>query len=147
MHLVNVGLHALNSVLLFLGLASLTGKVWRSGFVAALFAWHPLHVESVGWIAERKDVLSTLFFLLTIGAYAGYARAKADRARGRGGFTAGRWVVRAGVDGETDGGDAAVCVVVAGCVAAGAAGREAGKLAGWWRRRFRFFCWQRSRAC
>jgi len=73
-HLVNVFLHILNSTLLFLILRRMTGAVWRSGMVAALFALHPLHVESVAWISERKDVLSTLFFLLTLWAYGGYAR-------------------------------------------------------------------------
>src|ERR1035441_218945 len=52
----------------------MTGALWRSAFVAAVFAIHPLHVESVAWIAERRDVLSGLFFMLTLGAYAGYAR-------------------------------------------------------------------------
>ena len=60
-------------VLVFLVLRRMTGAVWRSGFVAALFALHPLHVESVAWVAERKDVLSTLCFLLTLGAYVRYA--------------------------------------------------------------------------
>jgi tetratricopeptide (TPR) repeat protein len=69
-HLVNVALHALNSLLLFLLLRCLTGAFWRSAIVAALFAWHPTHVESVAWVAERKDVLSGLFWLLTIWAYA-----------------------------------------------------------------------------
>ncbi|HWV99979.1 MAG TPA: hypothetical protein VNZ64_09830 [Candidatus Acidoferrum sp.] len=71
-HVVNSMLHAVNSVLLFLLLARLTGRPWRSAFVAALFALHPLHVESVAWIAERKDVLSAFFFMLTLGAYARY---------------------------------------------------------------------------
>ncbi len=73
-HLVSAGIHALNAVLLFLLLAAMTGSPWRSGFVAALFAVHPLNVESVAWIAERKNVLSTLFWILTIWAYAGYVR-------------------------------------------------------------------------
>ena len=72
-HAVNVLLQALNSVLLFLILRSMTGSLWRSAFVAALFAIHPLHVESVAWISERKDLLSGLFFLLTLGAYVRYA--------------------------------------------------------------------------
>jgi len=76
-HLVNVAFHALNTVLLFLVLRSLTGATRRSAFVAALFALHPLHVESVAWISERKDVLSTAFFLLTLGAYGKYAGAPA----------------------------------------------------------------------
>jgi tetratricopeptide (TPR) repeat protein len=71
-HLVNIAFHIVNTVLLFLVLCAVTGALWRSAFVAALFALHPLHVESVAWISERKDVLSTLFFLLTLGAYLGY---------------------------------------------------------------------------
>ena len=71
-HLTSVLFHTANTVLLFLLLKRLTGTFWRSAFVAALFALHPLHVESVAWVAERKDVLSTLFFLLTLWAYARY---------------------------------------------------------------------------
>ena len=74
MHLVNVALHAANAVMLFLVLRAMTASVWRSALVAAVFAVHPLHVESVAWITERKDVLSGLFGLLAIGAYAWYAR-------------------------------------------------------------------------
>lgn len=59
--------------MLFLALRRLTGATWRSGFVAALFCLHPLHVESVAWISERKDVLSGLFFALILWAYAAYA--------------------------------------------------------------------------
>ncbi len=73
-HRTNIVLHVLNALLLFVVLSALTGARWPSAFVAALFAVHPLHVESVAWIAERKDVLSTFFMLLTIWAYAGYAR-------------------------------------------------------------------------
>jgi len=72
-HLVNVGLHALSILLLFLVLARMTGRRWPSAMVAALFALHPLHVESVAWISERKDVLSALFWMLTMGAYVLYA--------------------------------------------------------------------------
>ena len=71
-HLTNVLFHAANTVLLFLLLKQLTGAHWRSAFVAALFGLHPLHVESVAWVAERKDVLSGLFFLLTLLMYAQY---------------------------------------------------------------------------
>ena len=71
-HLVNLLFHTANTVLLFLLLRRLTGALWRPALVAALFAWHPLHVESVAWVAERKDVLSTLFLILTIWAYARY---------------------------------------------------------------------------
>ncbi len=73
-HFTNVLLHSLAAVLLFLVLAQMTENIWASGFVAALFAIHPLHVESVAWIAERKDVLSAVFFMLTLGAYAHYAK-------------------------------------------------------------------------
>ena len=72
-HLMNVLFHIANTLLLFAFLRSATGFEWRSAFVAALFAWHPLHVESVTWVAERKDVLSTFFWLLTIISYARYA--------------------------------------------------------------------------
>jgi len=73
-HLTSLLLHALNAVLLFLLLFRMTGALWRSAFTAALFALHPLHVESVAWIAERKDVLSTLFWLLTTGAWLAYVK-------------------------------------------------------------------------
>jgi tetratricopeptide (TPR) repeat protein len=73
-HLTNVLLHAATAILLFLVLRQMTGALGRSAFVAAVFAIHPLRVESVAWVAERKDVLSGLFFVLTIGAYARYAR-------------------------------------------------------------------------
>jgi len=73
-HLTNVALHIINTLLLFYLLQKMTGAVWPSAFVAALFALHPLHVESVAWVAERKDVLSTLFWLLTMLAYTHYAQ-------------------------------------------------------------------------
>lgn len=73
-HLTNVFFHAADSVLLFWLLRDLTGKLWPSALVAALFAWHPLHVESVAWISERKDVLSTFFFMLTLGVYSRYVK-------------------------------------------------------------------------
>jgi tetratricopeptide (TPR) repeat protein len=73
-HLTSVLLHALNTALVFLLLRGLTGAFWRSAAVAALFGWHPLHVESVAWVAERKDVLSTLFGLLSLMCYARYAQ-------------------------------------------------------------------------
>jgi tetratricopeptide (TPR) repeat protein len=71
-HLVSVAFHALNAMLLFLVLQRMTRAFWRSAIVAALFALHPLRVESVAWVAERKDVLSGCFFLLTLWAYARY---------------------------------------------------------------------------
>ena len=73
-HLTNVAIHIANAMLLYLLLVSTTGFVWRSAFVAALFAVHPLHIESVAWVSERKDVLSTLFWMLTSIAYVRYAR-------------------------------------------------------------------------
>jgi Flp pilus assembly protein TadD len=74
-HLTNVLLHAANTLLLFLALRALTGCLVPSAFVAALFAVHPLHVESVAWVAERKDVLSGLFWMLTLLSYACYRAA------------------------------------------------------------------------
>lgn len=73
-HVTNVVLHVLSTMLLFLALLRLTGGFWQSGFVAALFGLHPLHVESVAWIAERKDVLSTAFGMLTLWLYARYTK-------------------------------------------------------------------------
>jgi tetratricopeptide (TPR) repeat protein len=73
-HATNLALHTGASLLLLLALVRMTGAPWRSGFVAAVFALHPLHVESVAWAAERKDALSGLFWMLTLFAYAGYAR-------------------------------------------------------------------------
>jgi tetratricopeptide (TPR) repeat protein len=73
-HFTNVVLHTVAVVLLFLVLKQMTGAIWQSAFVAALFAIHPLRVESVAWISERKDVLSAIFFMLTLGAYFHYAR-------------------------------------------------------------------------
>jgi hypothetical protein len=67
-HWTNIELHIANTLLLFFILFKMTGALWRSAFVAALFAVHPLHVESVAWVSERKDVLSTFFGLLSIGA-------------------------------------------------------------------------------
>jgi Flp pilus assembly protein TadD len=75
-HLMNVALHAANTVLLFVFLARATGYEFRSACVAALFALHPLHVESVAWVTERKDVLSTLFGLLSLVGYVGYCRTR-----------------------------------------------------------------------
>jgi tetratricopeptide (TPR) repeat protein len=73
-HSTNLIFHIVNTLLLFLWLRQITGALWRSAFVAALFAWHPLHVESVAWAAERKDVLSTFFWMLSLIAYTRYAR-------------------------------------------------------------------------
>ncbi len=75
-HVTNLLLHIANTLVLFFALNLLTSMPWRSGFVAALFALHPLHVESVAWISERKDVLSTFFGLLTLLAYAAYRQTR-----------------------------------------------------------------------
>ena len=72
-HLTNLFFHIANALLLFMVLHRMTGALWQSGFVAAMFAFHPLNVESVAWAAERKNVLSTLFWLLTMWAYIHYA--------------------------------------------------------------------------
>lgn len=73
-HFTNILLHAFNAALLFLLLHVWTKRLWPAVFVAALFAWHPLRVESVAWIAERKDVLSGLFFLLSLLSYTWFSR-------------------------------------------------------------------------
>src|SRR5437667_528414 len=75
-HFTNVLLHTVAAVLLFFWLRNITGRFWCSAFVTALFAIHPLRVESVAWIAERKDVLSAVFFFLTLGAYVRYTCAR-----------------------------------------------------------------------
>lgn len=78
-HLTNVAIHLANAILLFLFWARVTRALWPSALVAALFALHPLHVESVAWVSERKDVLSAFFWLATMWAYAGYAAAPSAR--------------------------------------------------------------------
>jgi len=82
-HVTNLAFHVANTLLLFLVLHRLTGAFWRSFCVAALFGWHPLHIESVAWIAERKDLLSGFFFLLTLWAYARYVECRAGSAECR----------------------------------------------------------------
>ena len=83
-HLTNVLLHAATAIGLFFVLRRMTGELWPSALVATLFAVHPQHVESVGWIAERRDVLSGFFFVLTLAAYLGYVHGgQADRGRRR----------------------------------------------------------------
>jgi tetratricopeptide (TPR) repeat protein len=82
-HLVNLGFHVANTLLLFAVLQRMTGALWRSAMVAALFALHPLHVESVAWIAERKDVLSAFFFFLTLWAYVRYTEVQSPKSKVR----------------------------------------------------------------
>ena len=119
-HLTNVLLHAASAILLFLLLRQTIGSLWPSAFVAALFAIHPFHVESVAWVAERKDVLSGLFFMLTLAAYVGYARRR---------FSLRRYLLVTapagpGPDGQADAGDIALLAAVAGLLAAGAVARS-----------------------
>lgn len=78
-HLVNLAFHIANTVLLFLLLQNITSKLWPSAFAAMLFGIHPMHVESVSWVAERKDMLSTFFLLLTLLAYARYTELVRDK--------------------------------------------------------------------
>jgi Flp pilus assembly protein TadD len=88
-HLTSLCLHVLNTVLLFLVLWRMTARRWQSAFVAALFALHPLHVQSVAWVAERKDVLSAFFFMATLIAYLRFVARKAERQMAE----AGMWFV------------------------------------------------------
>ncbi len=80
-HLTNLLLHAATAILLFLVLRRMTGDLWPAALAAAVFAIHPLRAESVAWVAERKDVLSGLFFMLTLAAYLGYVRRPFSVAR------------------------------------------------------------------
>jgi len=83
-HFTNLLFHVVNTLLLFVWLSRATGAVWRSAFVAALFAWHPTHIESVAWAAERKDVLSACFWMLTLLAYTRYTeRSKVKSPRSK----------------------------------------------------------------
>ena len=83
-HLVNVAFHIANTLLLLFLLHRMTGAFWRSAMVAALFALHPLQVDTVAWVTERKNVLSTFFWLLTLWAYARYAQGRETKSEGRG---------------------------------------------------------------
>ena len=142
-HLTNVLLHALNAGLVFALLQQMTGARWRSLLVAALFAFHPLRVESVAWVSERKDVLSGFFGLLALMAYARYAEGEVSSAE----VKRSPWsvvsgpraddhafhvfplplpllssfpvLVRPGLDEQADAGDVAVRDVAAGLLAAG----------------------------
>jgi Tfp pilus assembly protein PilF len=81
-HFTNLLLHTANVILLFLLLRRMTGKLWPSAMVAALFGLHPLHVESVAWVAERKDVLSTFFWILAVWAYVSYVKKLSGETEG-----------------------------------------------------------------
>jgi tetratricopeptide (TPR) repeat protein len=89
-HVTSLLFHTANTLLLFGLLKRLTGAFWRSAFVSALFALHPLHVESVAWVAERKDVLSTFFFLLTLLAYARYVEGWSPKSKVQSPMSQGR---------------------------------------------------------
>src|SRR5215469_956966 len=78
-HATNMLLHTFAVLLLFRAFQQMTSSIWKSSVVAALFAVHPLHVESVAWVSERKDVLSAVFFFLMLSAYVGYVRAPSMR--------------------------------------------------------------------
>ena len=133
-HLTSVLLHAVNTVLVFLLLRSLTGALWRSVLVAALFGLHPLHVESVAWVAERKDVLSACFGLLALLFYARYAQTVDESQSGEreqeelstvlqpSTLTLALWLriclFPLGPDEQADAGDMAVRHVAAGLLAA-----------------------------
>ena len=120
-HLTNVLLHGAATIGLFLVLWRMTGDLWPSAFVAAVFAIHPLRAESVAWISERKDVLSGLFFVLTLGAYVGYAPSPLFV----GSLPGGRGALCPGPDGQTHAGDAAVRAAIVGLLAAATVGQGA----------------------
>jgi len=132
-HLTNLLLHTANTFMVFLVLRRMTGTFWRSLFVAGLFGLHPMHVESVAWVAERKDVLSTLFWLLTLIAYTRYAQKTVEGRKSRvdGGHSSSgsrlsaldsrllprAVALRVRTDVQTDGGDVAFRLAAAGLLA------------------------------
>ena len=121
LHLTNILLHAANTVLVFLLFRQLTGAHWQSAVLAGLFGLHPLHVESVAWVAERKDVLSTLFWSLAIWMYARYAKkVAAGSRRWPNEYIAGLDFFCVGFDVQTHVGNPAVRAVAAGLLAAAA---------------------------
>ena len=122
-HLINVLFHAANAVLLFQLWRRLTRACWPSVLLAALFAWHPLHVESVAWVAERKDVLSTFFGLWTLWFYARYAQGLGRRKLRKSKpeiVTGGVGLSGPGFVEQTHARHLAVCAVAVGLLAAGA---------------------------
>ena len=112
-HLTNLFLHVTNTLLLFLILFRMTGARIRSGIVAALFALHPIHVESVAWITERKDVLSLFFWLLSLWAYLRYVEQSVWKR-----YCVALFFFALGPDVETDGCNSAICPSLAGLLAA-----------------------------
>ena len=126
-HLTNVALHAANAILLFLLLTQMTGAMWRSAAVAALFALHPLRVESVAWISERKDVLCAFFGLLSLFAYARFAQSQNTKCKAKESVVWRRApAFRIGVDEQDHVGDLALCHAFAGCLAIAETGRLTG---------------------
>ena len=99
-HLVNVAFHIANTLMLLILLNRMTGAFWRSAMVAALFALHPLQVETVAWAAERKNVLSTFFWLLTLWAYARYAQGRGPKSEVRSQKAESRKQNRSAVSGQ-----------------------------------------------
>ena len=117
-HLTNLLLHLANVLLLFAVLQQMTGAVWRSALVAALFALHPLNVESVAWVAERNNVLSTLFLAADHGRLCGVCeKAELGTLSGHDGNLCD------GAHGQAHAGDLALCAAAAGLLAPGAAGK------------------------
>jgi len=111
-HFTNVLFHTIAVVLLFLVMQQMTGSLWGSAFVAALFAIHPLHVESVAWVSERKDVLSAVFFMLTLGLCTLCPRAVGHQLFAPPSF------VRPGSDVETNAGECSLRSTAFGLLAA-----------------------------
>ena len=124
-HLTNVLFHIANTLLLFVVLTRMTGALWRSAFVAALFAIHPLNVESVAWIAERKNVLSAFFWLLTMWAYARYTE-RTTIAN----YLLALLIICLGSDVKTHAGHPALCSSYARLLAVAAAENEPGEYRG-----------------
>ena len=111
-HIINLFFHIANTLLLFWILKRMTGAIWQSAFVAAAFALHPLHVESVAWVAERKDVLSGLFWMLTMAAYVRYVEQPGIRR-----YLLVVLAFCVGLDVQAYAGDFAVCTASTGLLA------------------------------
>ena len=118
-HLVNLLFHVANTLLLLYVLRQMTGEFWPSALTAAFFAWHPLHVESVAWVSERKDVLSTFFGLLTIGAYWRYVeKSKVQSPKSKACYGLALVFFALGADEQAHAGDAAGHSIAARLLAA-----------------------------
>ena len=127
-HLINVLLHAANTALVFLVFQRMTRATWRSLILAAWFGWHPLRVESVAWVTERKDVLSALFWMLTLFAYAKYVESSQVRdLKIQSLLCCGLCHVWVWIDEQGDAGDDALCFAAAGLLAIGSASKPAAR--------------------